>query len=52
MLRNLLPHEGKVVTLQLSGAQLRDVLGQAVENSYTDDPARKVGGMRMKRRQN
>ena len=44
-LRNLIPHEGKVVTMKLSGEQIRQVLEQAVENTYSDDPSRKVGGM-------
>lgn len=44
-LRQLVPHEGTVVTLRLSGAQVVEVLEQAVENTFTDDPATKVGGM-------
>lgn len=44
-LRQLVPHEGKVVTMRLSGAQIIEVLEQAVENTFTDDPAVKVGGM-------
>ena len=45
MLRQMVPHEGKVVTMRLSGAQIIDVLEQAVENTFTDDQAVKVGGM-------
>jgi 5'-nucleotidase / UDP-sugar diphosphatase len=45
MLRQMVPHEGKVVTMRLSGARVIEVLEQAVENTYTDDPAVKVGGM-------
>ena len=44
-LRQMVPHEGKVVTLRLSGTQIIEVLEQAVENVFTDDPAVKVGGM-------
>jgi 5'-nucleotidase len=44
-LRQLVPHEGKVVTMRLSGSRVVEVLEQAVENSFTDDPAVKVGGM-------
>jgi len=44
-LRQMVPHEGKVVTMRLSGAQVSEVLEQAVENTFTDDPAAKVGGM-------
>ena len=45
MLRNLIPHKGKVVTMKLTGAQIRDTLEQAIENTFTEDPAKKVGGM-------
>ncbi len=44
-LRQLAPHDGKVVTMRLSGAQVAEVLEQSIENTYTDDPAAKVGGM-------
>ena len=44
-LRQMVPHEGKVVTMRLSGTQVIEVLEQAVENTFTDDPATKVGGM-------
>ncbi len=44
-LRNLVPHESKVVTMRLTGVQVRAILAQAVENAYTSDPLRKVGGM-------
>lgn len=44
-LRQLAPHDGKVVTMKLPGRKVRAVLEQAVENAYTDDPAVKVGGM-------
>ena len=44
-LRNLIPHESHTVTLTLTGAQLRAVLEQSLENTYTDDPKKKVGGM-------
>ena len=44
-LRQLIPHEGKLVTMLLSGAQILDVLEQAVTNVFTDDPKLKVGGM-------
>ena len=40
-----MPHESKVVTLTLTGAQVREILEQAVENTFTDDPKTKVGGM-------
>lgn len=45
MLRQMVPHEGKVVTMRLLGTQIIEVLEQAVENTFTDDPAVKVGGM-------
>jgi 2',3'-cyclic-nucleotide 2'-phosphodiesterase (5'-nucleotidase family) len=44
-LRQLAPHDGKVVTLKLPARKVLDVLEQAVENTFTDDPAVKVGGM-------
>lgn len=44
-LRQMIPHNGKVFTMRLSGARILEILEQAVENSYTDDPAVKVGGM-------
>ena len=45
LLRNLIPHESRTVTLSLSGAQLRAILEQSLENTYTDDPKKKVGGL-------
>lgn len=44
-LRQLIPHDGKVVTMRLSGAQVREVLEQAIENVFTDNVDEKVGGM-------
>ncbi len=44
-LRQLAPHDGKVVTMKLPGHKILEVLEQAVENTFTDDPAVKVGGM-------
>jgi 5'-nucleotidase/UDP-sugar diphosphatase len=44
-LRQLVPLEGKVITMRLSGTQIIEVLEQAVENTFSDDPAVKVGGM-------
>jgi len=44
-LRNLIPHHGKIVTMKLTGAEVRQILEQAIENAYTDDPEKKVGGM-------
>ena len=44
-LRQLVPHEGKLVTMRLSGRQILDVLEQAVTNVFTEDPKLKVGGM-------
>ena len=44
-LRQMVPHEGKVVTMRLTGTQVIEVLEQAVENTFTDDSATKLGGM-------
>jgi 2',3'-cyclic-nucleotide 2'-phosphodiesterase (5'-nucleotidase family) len=44
-LRNLIPHGSKIVTVSLTGAQVKDILEQAVHNVYTDRLSEKVGGM-------
>ncbi|MBI3654209.1 MAG: 5'-nucleotidase C-terminal domain-containing protein [Acidobacteria bacterium] len=44
-LRNLLPHDAAVWTMKLTGAQIREVLEQAIENFTTKEPSQKVGGM-------
>lgn len=44
-LRNLLPHNSKVVTMRLRGEQILQILEQAIENTHAEDPSRKVGGM-------
>jgi 5'-nucleotidase / UDP-sugar diphosphatase len=44
-LRNLLPHDSKVVTCRLTGEQILEILEQSLENTLTDDPRSKVGGM-------
>ena len=44
-LRNLIPHDSAVWTMDLTGSQIREVLEQAVENVTTRDPDLKVGGM-------
>lgn len=44
-LRQLIPHNGKVVTMRLPGVRIVEILEQAIENSHTSDPAVKVGGM-------
>lgn len=44
-LRNLIPHDSKVVTMTLTGAQVREILEQSLENTYTKDPRVKVGGL-------
>ena len=44
-LRNLIPHNAAVWTMRLTGAQIRDVLEQSIENFSTQDTTKKVGGM-------
>lgn len=44
-LRNLIPHDAAIFTMKLSGVQIREVLEQAVENVFTTDATKKVGGM-------
>lgn len=44
-LRQLVPHDGKVITMRLHGSHIIGLLEQAVENVFSDDPTVKVGGM-------
>ena len=44
-LRNLTPHDSKTVTMRLMGSQIKEILEQSLENTYTEDPQEKVGGM-------
>ena len=44
-LRQMIPHDGKVVTMKLSGAWILEVIEQSIENVFTSDPTVKVGGM-------
>lgn len=44
-LRQMIPHEGKIVTMRLSGARIVEILEQAVDNVFTADPTVKLGGM-------
>lgn len=44
-LRNLILHDSAVWTMRLTGAQIRQVLEQAIENFTTKDMTKKVGGM-------
>ena len=44
-LRNLIPHDGKVVTMLLAGAQIHEIIEQSLTNTYSDDPETKVGGL-------
>ena len=44
-LRNLIPHDSKTVTMTLTGDQIKEILEQSLENTYTDDPKQKVGGI-------
>ncbi|EKV28892.1 periplasmic 5'-nucleotidase [Caenispirillum salinarum AK4] len=43
-LRSLLPHPAKVVTMTLTGAEIRSVLEQSLTNLKPDDPMEIVGG--------
>lgn len=42
---SLLPHDSKVLTMELSGEQIRKVLEKSAENQEPDDPGKKVGGL-------
>lgn len=44
-LRNLIPHDTPIWTMQLTGGQVREVLEQAIENFSARDATKKVGGM-------
>jgi 2',3'-cyclic-nucleotide 2'-phosphodiesterase (5'-nucleotidase family) len=44
-LKNLVPHDSKLVAMTLTGVDIKDVLEQSVENVLTQDPQKKVGGM-------
>lgn len=44
-LRNLIPHSSNMVTMTLKGSQIREILEQSLENTYTDNPKKKVGGI-------
>lgn len=44
-LRNLLPHDSQMVSMTLSGKDLRHILEQAVQNVVADNPNERVGGM-------
>ncbi|MHB9080705.1 MAG: bifunctional metallophosphatase/5'-nucleotidase [Pirellulaceae bacterium] len=44
-LRQLVPHDGTLFTMRLTGTQVLDVLEQAITNVFTEDPKLKVGGM-------
>jgi len=41
----MVPHEGRVITMRLTGEEIIEVLEQAIENVITEDRAVKVGGM-------
>ncbi|MHB0958565.1 MAG: bifunctional metallophosphatase/5'-nucleotidase [Pirellulaceae bacterium] len=44
-LRQLLPHDGALITVRLAGAEVLDVLEQALENVFSANPKLRVGGM-------
>lgn len=44
-LKNLLPHESRLLVMELTGTQIQEILEQSIENVYTDDVTKKVGGM-------
>lgn len=44
-LKNLIPHDSDIVTMSLSGAQIKSILEQSIENFTSEDAAQKVGGM-------
>lgn len=44
-LKNLVPHDSEVVTMSLSGRQIKSILEQSIENFSNEDASQKVGGM-------
>lgn len=44
-LRNFVPHDAKVVTMTLSGRQIRQIVERSIENVHTENTREKVGGM-------
>lgn len=44
-LKNLVPHESEIVTMSLTGRQIKSILEQSIENFSNDDASQKVGGM-------
>lgn len=44
-LKNLMPHESRVLIMEMNGAQLLEILEQSLENIHSKDTAKKVGGM-------
>lgn len=44
-LKNLVPHDSEVVTMTLTGRQIKAILEQSIENFSAEDPREKVGGM-------
>lgn len=44
-LKNLVPHDSEVVTMSLTGRQIKSILEQSIENFSAEDPSQKVGGM-------
>lgn len=44
-LKNLVPHDSDVVTMSLTGRQIKSILEQSIENFSAEDPPQKVGGI-------
>jgi 2',3'-cyclic-nucleotide 2'-phosphodiesterase (5'-nucleotidase family) len=44
-LKNLVPHESHILLMKMNAVQLLEVLEQSIENTYADDPAKKIGGI-------
>ena len=44
-LKNLIPHESDIVTMTLTGKQIKSILEQSIENFSTKNASQKVGGI-------
>jgi 2',3'-cyclic-nucleotide 2'-phosphodiesterase (5'-nucleotidase family) len=44
-LRNLIPHKTKLYRIRLKGKEIKEVIEQSLENIYTEDVEKQIGGL-------
>jgi 5'-nucleotidase len=44
-LKNLVPHESRILVMEMQGVRLLEILEQSIENVHTKEAEKKVGGM-------